>query len=163
MVTSGPSPFGTGECRANAIAEGAFPTRTQTRLTEREDLCPNRYQHLPVSMGGWGHNGSQAHRRPEQSLVASASKLLYCLGTLLDSSSRQPSGQELALLTKMELTQPGMPDPAATAWCEREQKNHFCLQYRGPSQIEPPKAFPPPGPLNGGPSSGWVAGQLEHK
>lgn len=55
LVTSHPSPFGTGEHRANAIGEGAFPTRTQTRLTERKGFfCPNRYQHLPVSVGGWG-------------------------------------------------------------------------------------------------------------
>lgn len=54
LVTSHPSPFGTGERRANAIREGAFPTRTQTQLTERKVSCPNRYQHLPVSVGGWG-------------------------------------------------------------------------------------------------------------
>lgn len=54
LVTSHPSPFGTGEHRANAIGEGALPMRTRTRLTERKVLCPNRYQHLPVSVGGWG-------------------------------------------------------------------------------------------------------------
>lgn len=55
LVTLHPSPFGTGEHRANAIGEvGAFPTRTRTRLTERKVSCPNRYQHLPASVGGWG-------------------------------------------------------------------------------------------------------------
>lgn len=54
LVTSHPSPFGTGEHWANAIKEGAFPTRTWTQLTERKVLCPSRYQHLPVSVGGRG-------------------------------------------------------------------------------------------------------------
>lgn len=57
LVTSHPSPFGTGEHRANAIEEvggGAFPMRTRTQLTERKVLCPNRSQHLPGNVGGWG-------------------------------------------------------------------------------------------------------------
>lgn len=54
---------------------GAFPTRTQTQLTERKVLCPNRYQHLRGSVGdipGARHWGS-----------------LSCPGTWPDSSSHQ--------------------------------------------------------------------------
>lgn len=88
LVTSHPSPFGTGEarCHRSQGGEGAFPTRTRTQLTERKVLCPNRYQHLRGSVGdilGAGHSGS-----------------LSCLGTWRDNCShRLGRGQELEPLT----------------------------------------------------------------
>lgn len=90
------SPFGTGAHRANAIEAGAFPTRTQTRLTERKVLCPSRYQQLPVSVGGQG---------TEPGAGAARAQLRVRAGTLPRDTARPPRplawGQELEPLNHL--------------------------------------------------------------
>lgn len=140
MVTSHPSPFGTGEHRASTVGEvgGAFPTGTWTQLTEPKVLCPNRYQYLHGNVGdipGAGHSGS-----------------LSCLGTWPDNSSHQPGrGQELEPLThRPELAGHGQPSSNHSG--RKTEQSISAFSHEGH------EGFPPPILLCWFP--GWVTIQL---
>lgn len=102
---------------------GAFPTRTRTRLTERKVSCPNRYQHLPGSVGGGDIPGARHSGSGSTAWQRAQARGRPALGHGVATW-----GQEQEPLTKTDLSWPGTANPAATALQERKKTKHFCLR-----------------------------------